>query len=186
MLYIVSGILRSGTSMMMAALQAGGMTAHFKPDPIIPARGEYHPNPSGFFELSQVDLKRPDFPAHLDGKLIKVLHGRLAYVGQHDPGIRIVFMRRDPTEAQASATKFLGPPPGSFVTENKVFDKLIAEFRQRSDVLSADEFQYADVVAEPLRHFELLREHGWPIDPAKCALIPKLEFRHFDVAKIRR
>jgi hypothetical protein len=173
-IYIVSGIIRSGTSMMMAALEAGGLEVVR-----LPERQTDQYNPSGIYQLPQKELNTPDFPAHLDGKLIKVLHRQLSKVGPTD-GISIVFMRRGAEESEQSARAFLRmPPPTTFEAENIIFDKIIAEFIARPDVISADIFQYADVINSPLMHFEILKTHGWPIDTELCAKIPKVQYRHF-------
>ena len=54
--YIVSGYMRSGTSMMMKVLEGAGMSARYnrEKDAVLEAkygREDYHPNPGGFFRV---------------------------------------------------------------------------------------------------------------------------------------
>src|SRR5690606_28529169 len=79
MIYVVSGYMRCGTSMMMEALQAGGLEAAYseRRDVEMNERwGEpgYLPN-ERYFELDRHDYRRPDFAQAFDGKLVKCLFG---------------------------------------------------------------------------------------------------------------
>jgi len=113
--YIVSGYMRSGTSMMMKSLEAGGMAACYNPekDKILNnkyARTAYDPNPDGFFELGRKEFEEPDFPDAYRGKLIKVLHWRLESLPASD--YQVIFMLRDPKEIEVSYLKmFQRRPP---------------------------------------------------------------------------
>lgn len=101
---IVSGLPRSGTSMMMAALQAGGMsllTDHI--------RGADENNPKGYFEYERVK-KLPqgdcDWLRNAQGKAVKVISALLEYL----PDIyryQVVFMERDIDEILASQKRML-------------------------------------------------------------------------------
>ena len=97
MIYIVSGFFRSGTSMMMQALEAGGLPVYYSR-----ARDEFNerntdaahrPNPVSLFEPSATDLDEPGFQRRHDGKAVKVLIGWPLAI--HDD-YRVVVMRRDP------------------------------------------------------------------------------------------
>lgn len=160
MLYIVSGVMRSGTSMMMESLIAGGLDAVYIP------RG-------GCYELATTDLYAPDFPRAFDGKLIKVLDFALSHMVTMPNGIRIVAMRRPLEDIQSSMMRFLGNRDKELREAVVTLPAKIAALRHREDVLSLDEFWYDDVVQDPLAHFTLLQEHGWEINPVKCAQIPQ-------------
>lgn len=75
--YVIGGFMRSGTSMMMRALEAGGMEACYrKSRDQMKARyadDQYDPNAGGLYELERRDYRRPDFPIGYEGKLIKCL-----------------------------------------------------------------------------------------------------------------
>ena len=42
----------------------------------------------------------------------------------------------------------------------------------RKEAVTYDEVWYPVVVYNPLPVFEMLRDHGWDIDPEKCSKIP--------------
>lgn len=101
---IVSGLPRSGTSLMMSMLAAGGMevlTDHLRiPD---------DDNPVGYFELEEVKkLMKGEHSwlASSNGKAVKVVSTLLPYL----PDVyryRIIFMRRAIEEVLASQRKML-------------------------------------------------------------------------------
>ena len=110
-LYVVSGFMRTGTSMMMKALEAGGMDACYRQ-----SRDEmknrfadehYDPNIGGLYELERGDYQKPDFPKGYEGKLIKALNQGIPKMAVM-PEIRAVFMRRDAEEIRQSYMPFLG------------------------------------------------------------------------------
>jgi hypothetical protein len=95
---VVSGLPRSGTSLAMQMLAAGGippMTDHERtPDP---------DNPKGYFEYERVKHLRTD-KAWLDdaaGRAVKVIHMLLTELPA-DRDYRVVFMRRDVGEVVRS------------------------------------------------------------------------------------
>ena len=123
---IVSGLPRSGTSLMMSMLAAGGllvMTDHLRtPD---------DDNPVGYFELEDVKKLIKGEHSWLESsnsKAVKVVSTLLPYLpnGYH---YRIVFMRRAMEEVLASQRKMLinrGENP------DKVSDDQMAEFFERN------------------------------------------------------
>jgi hypothetical protein len=101
---VVSGLPRSGTSMMMAMLQAGGIA------PLSDGvRAADEDNPRGYFELEPVkELALDD--SWLDaaaGKSIKIISALLERLPtRYD--YRVVFMQRDLREVLASQRAMLG------------------------------------------------------------------------------
>ena len=101
--YIVSGYVRSGTSMMMQALQAGGMKIYYNEGKekklFLQSTPEYRANPKGFFELANYEIRQKDFPAMYRGIAIKLLHDGLRNlpIGKY----KILYMMRDPAEIEA-------------------------------------------------------------------------------------
>jgi hypothetical protein len=101
---IVSGLPRSGTSMMMSALQAGGM-------PLLTdgLRQADPNNPKGYYEY-EVVKKLPKgqtgwlLSAH--GKAVKVISALLGYLPE-DFEYRVIFMERDLDEILASQKHML-------------------------------------------------------------------------------
>jgi hypothetical protein len=101
---IVSGLPRSGTSMMMKMLAEGGL-------PIISdgRRRADDDNPNGYFELEVVRQLKEGNSAWLqemDGKGIKVISALLEHLPQEFQ-YKIIFMERDSKETLASQKKML-------------------------------------------------------------------------------
>ena len=104
-LVIVSGLPRSGTSMMMKMLEAGGL-------PIMTdgERAADVDNPKGYYEYERVkDLEKEQDKSYIRdgrGKVLKVISFLLKELPD-DNDYRIVFMRRDLGEVLASQNKML-------------------------------------------------------------------------------
>lgn len=101
---VVSGLPRSGTSMMMSALEAGGMT--ILNDRVRSADGN---NPKGYFEFERVK-KLPEgdtrWLADAQGKAVKVISALLAFLPD-EYAYRVIFMERDMEEILASQARML-------------------------------------------------------------------------------
>ena len=101
---IVSGLPRSGTSMMMRMLAEGGL-------PIITdeIRRADEDNPNGYFELEVVrQLKQGNaaWLREMNGKGVKVISALLEYLPA-EYQYKIIFMERDSKETLASQKKML-------------------------------------------------------------------------------
>ena len=101
---IVSGLPRSGTSMMMKMLAEGGL-------PILTdeVRAADDDNPNGYFELETVrKLKEGNFVwlKEADGKVVKVISALLENLPQQY-SYKIIFMERALKEVLASQKKML-------------------------------------------------------------------------------
>lgn len=176
--YVVSGFLRSGTSMMMRCLQAGGLEAVGAHDPCgyneRYGRGDYLPNPCGFF-MYQGDAADPALPQLLDGKLVKLPYQQMRRTA---PGeYRVVFMLRDPAEIRASLERFFAADLAE-VTDSPEWQDLLRykeAMKEAADALKARPgvevhlLDYADVIRKPLKEFTGLATLGWPIDIVACA-----------------
>ncbi|MCP4682528.1 MAG: sulfotransferase family protein [Desulfobacterales bacterium] len=100
---VVSGLPRSGTSMMMKMLEASGMevvTDH--------VRKADQDNPKGYYEFEKVkDLKKDaGWMTNLNGKVIKIISMLLYYLPL-DQRYKIIFVRRNLREILASQKKML-------------------------------------------------------------------------------
>ncbi len=104
-LVVVSGLPRSGTSMMMKMLEAGGVP--IMTDSIRTADVD---NPKGYYEYERVkDLEKETDKSYVRegrGKALKVISWLLKDLPD-DNRYRIVFMRRDLGEVIASQNKML-------------------------------------------------------------------------------
>lgn len=100
---IVSGLPRSGTSMMMQALEAGGMP--LLTDNVRTADAD---NPKGYYEFEPVKKTKsdPSWLAQAPGKAVKMVY-RLLYDLPKDHEYRVVFMHRNMDEIMASQQTML-------------------------------------------------------------------------------
>ncbi len=117
---IVSGLPRSGTSMMMMMLQAGGMT--LLTDEIRQADDD---NPKGYYEFEPVKQVEHDtsWLEQAKGRAVKMISALLRYLPD-DRRYRVIFMRRRMDEIIASQRRMLinrGEDPDT------VSDEAIAE-----------------------------------------------------------
>jgi hypothetical protein len=101
---IVSGLPRSGTSMMMRMLAEGGL-------PVVTdeIRRPDDDNPNGYFELEAVRRLKEGNSAWLreaSGRVVKVISSLLEYLPQ-EYQYKIIFMERDSKETLASQKKML-------------------------------------------------------------------------------
>jgi hypothetical protein len=103
MVTIVSGLPRSGTSMMMRMLEAGGMQV--LTDNI---RGADEDNPKGYYEFQRVKKTEsdPSWVEGAQGKVVKMISALLKYLPQ-DYTYKTVFMRRHLGEILASQREML-------------------------------------------------------------------------------
>jgi hypothetical protein len=173
-IYIVSGFPRSGTSMMMRALEAGGVPCLYDPDgdaarnAACPIEG-YQPNPHGFYELNNVH--QLDWATAV-GKAVKLINGNLHTLPSDLP-YRVVYMVRSPLELRRS-----------FPTVHADVRQLTAyRAAVRSDLailrrLNAETvvISFPSLVSRPIAELSRLR---WPIDTERAArTIDPALYRH--------
>lgn len=174
MIYIVSGYMRCGTSMMMQALSSGGLTPAFDPkrDEIAErcSDSSYRANPGGLFEISFEDYERPDFEKCYSGKLVKVFSWGLPLLAKFDR--KIVFMQRNKEEIRQSLE--------AMFYQNQ--HKPTVDIKDAPpDALC---LQYRDVVSSPLKAFSYLRSLGWPIEPRECARVVAPNLYRFRIERL--
>ncbi len=100
---IVTGLPRSGTSMMMKMLEAGGV-----PPLCDGFRKADSDNPNGYYEFEAVKRTKEDprWLANAPGKAVKMVY-KLLYDLPEDRRYDVVFMRRDLKEILASQQRML-------------------------------------------------------------------------------
>lgn len=100
---IVSGLPRSGTSMMMRMLEAGGLEALTDHERVADAD-----NPNGYYEFERVKQVKHDkaWLPEAQGKVVKMVSALLKDL-PGDYHYRIVFMRRKMSEILASQRQML-------------------------------------------------------------------------------
>ena len=172
---IVSGLPRSGTSMAMKMLSAGGMELV-----VDNVRTADEDNPKGYYEDERVkDLAEMEDTAWLKaarGQVIKVVSSLLNHLPANN-SYKVVFMRRNLHEVLASQTKMLERRNEESHTEDedliKMYDSHLEKvqfqlrFRPHFDALYVN---YSDVVAEPVREARRIAEFlGGGLDPEQMA-----------------
>jgi hypothetical protein len=152
---VVSGLPRSGTSMMMQMLQAGGM--EIMTDAV---RAPDESNPKGYLELEAVkNLDKGPAPAWLAdarGKAVKIVSSLVTWLPD-TYNYQVIFMRRNLDEVIASQNRMLvtrGTPPDHTkddevraLYETHVEDTLRVLRNRRS--VSTLVVDYAQAVAQP-------------------------------------
>lgn len=101
---IVSGLPRSGTSMMMKVLEAGGLEVFTDNQ-----RVADEDNPKGYYELEQVKALKDGDVSWIEtapGKVVKVISSLLEYLPSAYK-YKIIFMRREIAEILASQKQML-------------------------------------------------------------------------------
>lgn len=172
---IVSGLPRSGTSMMMKMLEAGGIPAITDE-----LREADEDNPKGYYEFERVKAMDKGDTAWVTegrGKIVKVISALLKHL---PPGeqYRVVFVRRNMSEILASQRKMLirrGENPDKMDDEQMavLFEKHLKQVDEW--IMAQPNFRvlyvhYSDILANPLPHVnELNRFLGGNLDTAAMA-----------------
>ncbi len=181
MIYLVSGVSRSGTSMMMRCLEAGGLPAVYDHHQdwlnVQYGNGEYLPNPNGFYACERDEFYRPDFADAYAGKLVKVPWAMLLRLPQAT--YRLAFMLRDPAEIFASMRRFIPTGFGGDELVTALYPTVTGALQTallaRGD-MQVRTVQYAAVVKNPATAFAGL---GWPIDAQAAAAMVQPELYRF-------
>lgn len=157
---IVSGLPRSGTSMMMRMLEAGGM--RILKDEIRKADED---NPAGYYEFEKVkELKKdPSWLENAKGKAVKIISSLLEHLPERYT-YKIIFMHRNMEEILNSQRQMLirrGEATNEVSDEKvgKMFLKHLKKIEERlnkqsnMDVLTV---HYNEILKEPAKHGEII------------------------------
>jgi hypothetical protein len=169
---IVSGLPRSGTSMMMKMLEAGGM-------PVLTdrIRTADEDNPKGYYEFERVKQIEHDqaWLPEAQGKVVKMIAALLKHLPA-EYSYRVVFMRRNIDEVLASQRQMLvrrgeatDTVPDAKMAElfGKHVERIEAWLNEQPnmDVLY---IHYSDVLADPATQAERLNHFlGHTLDTGK-------------------
>lgn len=150
---IVSGLPRSGTSMMMSALEAGGMSLV-----VDEIREADTSNPKGYFEFERVKkMPKGDIGWLKDarGKGIKVISALLDSLPD-DYQYRVIFMERDLVEILASQRRMLertGKKQEGQPDDDRIRDSYISHLRDVKEWMDGQDWiqtlyvSYNDILA---------------------------------------
>ncbi|RMG46478.1 MAG: sulfotransferase family protein [Acidobacteria bacterium] len=172
---VVSGLPRSGTSMAMRMLEAGGM-----PLVVDGIRTADEDNPKGYFELERVkELDKGGDTSWLRqarGKAVKIISQLLL----HLPGTnnyKVVFMQRDLTEVLASQRKMLlrrgEPAEGDDAQMRRLYEEHLDKVRfilRRRPWFETIYVQHREVLRDPLGQAKRIAAFvGRPLDVERMA-----------------
>ncbi len=173
---IVSGLPRSGTSMTMQMLAAGGVK--------VVTDGVRKPgedNPKGYYEDVRVkDLAEDDvdrtWVRDARGKAIKIISFLLNYLPENN-NYKVIFMRRDLSEVLASQQKMLDRHGEENDTDDEKMLEVWKDHLWKVNYLMtrADRFEllnvpYRDVVAKPVEQARRIKEFlGLSVEPEQMA-----------------
>jgi hypothetical protein len=156
---VVSGLPRSGTSMMMKALDAGGLPV--MTDNIRTADED---NPKGYYEFERVkQLKEGDYDwvNKARGKSVKIISALLEHLPS-DSRYKIIFMRRNLNEILASQRQMLlrRGEPADTVSDERMADLYRKHLAKVEAWLAGQPnievlyVSYNDMLAEPTKYLE--------------------------------
>jgi hypothetical protein len=174
---VVSGLPRSGTSMAMAMLEAGGLPVLSDGQRVADAS-----NPKGYFEFEPVkDLDKPGEHAWLAGargKAVKIISFLLTHLPE-SYDYQVVFMHRDLGEVLASQNKMLesrGEATGAADERmREVYTSHLAQverFMKQRACFSELPLRYAEVVGSPTAAAKSLNAFlGGRLDETRMAAV---------------
>lgn len=169
--YIVTGIMRSGTSMMMRALYEGlgrevPVLASDEREKVLNEGRDEVPNHE-YLEPPMTAVMSPFFPRPYEGHLIKILNAGTYPMWPVEGELRTVQMWRDPVAIKESwerHSEILGDPPGWIPDGYGMRMRLnTALLLNRKDVVSHTDLWYEMVLEDPKGAADFLIEQGWPI-----------------------
>lgn len=180
---VVSGLPRSGTSLMMRMLEAGGLpplTDHERqPD---------DDNPNGYYEFEDVKAiaDSADWLQQADGRAVKMVYRLLQHLPS-DREFRVIFMRRHPDEILQSQKRML--QRNGIETEvpddqlKALFERELQQFYAwlpSQPHLKTINVSYNDLLANPvtvLSHINRHLDYSLDVDAMASVIDPAL-YRH--------
>ena len=176
MITVVSGLPRSGTSLMMQMIKEGGI-------PVLTddVRAPDQNNPRGYLEYEKVKSLKKDnsWVPEAEGKAIKVI-SHLIYELPTNLHYKIIFMVRNLDEVIASQSSMLDRmgregAPVTGVELKRVFHKhldQIRDFLSKNPSFETLFVDHHDLVTDPMKEIERINAFmGGHLDTAKMAVM---------------
>lgn len=170
---VVTGLPRTGTSMMMQMLHQGGLEALSDGN-----RTPDEDNPKGYFELDLTKklATQNNWVVQAEGKVVKVVAQLLRYLPK-DLNYRIIFMNRPLNEVLASQSVMLerNKSKGGNLSDTQLQKVFVAQLQQAIDLLRKTQIRttridYHSVLKDPLQAAEKVKDFlGIDLDTAKMA-----------------
>ncbi len=180
MITIVSGLPRSGTSLMMQMLQSGGLPVLCDAD-----RPADEHNPRGYLEYQKVKSLKTDntWLCEAEGKVVKIVSLLLYYLPAGFD-YRVIFMRRELDEVLRSQEKMLeglhqSAGPARELMKQHFARHLLSleEWIAKQPHVQVMDCHYAELVQEPAAMSKRVIDFlgiDLPIDRMIAAVDPKL------------
>jgi len=158
---IVSGLPRSGTSLMMQMLKAGGMELMTDG-----TRGANEDNPEGYWEWEEIKKlgQNPRLIEQAAGKVIKVISALLPHLPTRHR-YRVIFMTRPVAQVVESQWKMLarsGQQPksekGHLIETQRHHAQAMLEILRRAERVQLLEMSFPELVADPEAGMRALQE----------------------------
>jgi len=171
---VVTGLPRTGTSLMMQMLRAGGLDVLIddarKPDP---------DNPKGYYEFDPVKRTARDqgWVAAAGGKAVKVIHIQLRHLPA-GADYRVIIMNRDLREVLASQAAMLHRrgERGADLPPDRLAEVFGSQLQRMRDWIASQpqvtalDVQHRQVIADPIGVAAAVSEFlGGVIDPVRAA-----------------
>ncbi len=172
---VVSGLPRSGTSMTMKMLEAGGLSTI-----VDGIRSADEDNPKGYYEDERVkdlaEMEDKSWLADAQGKAIKITSFLLKDLPGHH-NYKVLFMRRDVHEVLASQAKMLERRGESSDTEDERMIELyndhlwkVNRLLKREHHLDVLDVHYKTVLEDPRQEAKRIHDFlGLPLNVSKMA-----------------
>jgi hypothetical protein len=181
---VVSGLPRSGTSLMMQMLAAGGL-------PVL-SDGERQAdadNPRGYYEWERIKLlpQQPDCIQEAEGKVVKII-SQLLFALPAEHHYRIIFMQRPLAEVVASQSEMIRrrgttgavlPQAALIAGLQAHLNQVNAWLRDKANV-STYRVEHHEVLRDPLRVSESIQQF------LECPLDVDAMSRQIDVSLYRQ
>jgi len=178
---VVSGLPRSGTSLMMQVLQEGGIPiftdSRREPD---------ESNPNGYFEHERVKSLASDnqWLKEAQGQAIKVIVQLLPFLPPAN-SYKIILMHRDLDEVLASQSKMLESQGNGAIVDNEILRspflkswQKAVDFATRNEQVELLEIEFRDLVLKPqpvlVRIAQFLEKENWDVEKLAMAVVPDL------------
>ena len=171
--YLIVNVHRSGSSMLMRCLEAGGLQAvgdkNLELNSSAPL--DYIPNPNGFYQFN--NLINDNFYSTYAGKLIKYPIRKIRYLPSGE--YKIILLKRNPEEIRMSMSKWTPYKSwGKDETITYLYEEYIDLVLNHLSSLAGAEISvmdYKDIVQSPKQAFAKLVDAGWPIDTESAAQV---------------
>ena len=174
--YVVSGMKRTGTSMMMECLEKGGLEIFWDKERDKKLHLAQPRNPNlHFYELDVPETGWLPLTPY-KGKCVKLMGTRC--LGRKAAPLKVLYMVRDPQSRHNSLWDACGEMHGrSYYDRTRT--KNIEELSESDEIDTLSIFDYDEVLKNPLKAFRSLQADGWPIDPVKAASGVNPKLKHY-------